>query len=157
MSKKIRSFMKKRWIYTDVNNKTYCVVRLYNRKEDMQRDYTKFSGDTTGVMGACCQYTRIKVNADGTESKMKDTGTVYIYSGAVGAGLISHELGHAVLWARSWMKGATGLEGDTGYPIVIDSMEEEEEFLHNLTYAVRQFYTWYWRVEKLFSQKQDKV
>lgn len=71
-----------------------------------------------------------------------DTGKVLLSLQDCGAGLVSHELLHAVLWAYKHKRSKKQ------YPIVIKNMNEEEKILQNHTYAVKQFYNWYWKVIK---------
>lgn len=71
-----------------------------------------------------------------------ETGTVFLSVEDCGAGIISHEFMHAVLWAYKHTKNKKQ------YPIVIKNMKEEEVILHNHTFVVQQFYKWYWRKVK---------
>lgn len=62
-------------------------------------------------------------------------------TGRCGAGVVSHEIMHAVLWANKFSARKKQ------YPIVIKSMKEEEELLKKHTLAVRDFYEWYWKIK----------
>jgi hypothetical protein len=67
-----------------------------------------------------------------------ETGTVLLCLDHCGAGVVSHEFLHAVLWAYKHRKNKKQ------YPIIIKNMREEEDILQNHTFAVTQFYNWYW-------------
>ncbi len=83
----------------------------------------------------------------------KKRGKKLVFTGRLGevllnlqhcrAGIVCHEFMHAVLWAKGFKKFKKQ------YPIIIKNMEEEEHMLHEFTYVVRQFYTWYWKVKKV--------
>lgn len=95
------------------------------------------------ILGCHCAYERLSFR-DGTEHRSKEIGTIFFCMEGSGAGIVSHEFNHAVLW-RWQMR-----DGKNQYPIMIMNMEEEEELLHMHTYAIRHFYDWYFRVNKKF-------
>lgn len=117
----------------------------------MQEYYKKRSpkDDVSNTLGVHLAYTWFKPKSKKVKGskKRKDydyypkTGEVLLNLEYCGSGIVSHEFMHAVLWA--WKHS----EYKKQYPLVIKSMKQEEEILHNLTHAVRQFYTWYWKVK----------
>lgn len=125
----------------------YCWVRLYADKLEMQKAYHRYRPDDNDydkIGGAHCAHVLLTISESGEEKISDETGRVYLCFDYCGASIIAHELGHAVLYAnRENMI-------DEQHPIVIRDMEEEEEILYNLTYAIRQFYDWYWKIEKHF-------
>jgi hypothetical protein len=155
---KIQTHKKKR-IYLNKEKTRYCVVRLYGKKTDMHIAYAKSlnesgcqeAGEVVDpfVQGAHVGYKRIRIHDDGSEELNGETGQVFLHFGHAGAGTVSHELLHAVLWA--WKHQIDKEQ----YPIVINSMEEEEEILYAHTDAVNQFYTWYWKVEAWYKSKSN--
>lgn len=87
------------------------------------------------VLGVHCPYEKYR-----GRKLSPETGTVFLAVEYCGAGIVSHELLHAVLWAHKHKRNKRQ------YPIVIENMRQEENILHNHTYAVEQFYRWYWKV-----------
>lgn len=71
-----------------------------------------------------------------------ETGTILLSLEYCGAGIVTHEIMHGILWARK-----NGFKKQQ-YPIVIKTMEEEENILQDFTYAVQFFYNWYWKIDK---------
>lgn len=133
-----------------------CKLRVYFSKKEMQDYYKNACPNdenhyrTAGVHHA---YYKIKDAEDGTEIVSNETGMVLLCWEQCGAGIVSHEIAHAVLWARSHDVNNTSIESQ--FPIVIKNMNEEEELLHNLTDAICQFYKWYWKkVDPEFSKYQ---
>lgn len=141
---------KRKRIYLNGKRTKYCVVRLFSKKKRMQKEYKKRCPNDKGhfkISGAHNAYDCFTIKVDGSEKPSKETGTVFLHINECGGGLIAHEFGHAVLWAFKHVPHKTQ------HPIVIDSMDEEEEILYNLTYAISQFYTWYWKVVKEMKKK----
>jgi len=132
------------------------MVKVFKRKADMQAAYdaanrAKGVVDGDNVQGVHLGYTRYGPNGDGTYTLHPESGTVLLYFGSCGAGVVSHEFMHAVLWAVTHQKSGDDPEDYCEhYPIIIDNMDQEEVLLHNLTYAVRQFYNWLYKIEKVF-------
>ena len=138
-----------RWkkIFLNEGRTRYCIVKLYRKKIEMQKAYEKQSPKDDGhdkVAGAHCGYVLLKYSGK-KEILSPETGTVFLNVGQSGAGIVCHELAHAVLWAHKHGKHKEQ------YPIVIKNMDDEEEILYHLTYAIRQFYTWFWKVKKSLS------
>ena len=131
-------------IYLNRNKKKWCIVQLYNFKYDMQQDYVKYCKERgqeyNPVKGASTHYWKSKGKLLSGE-----TGTVFLSVEDSGAGVVTHELMHATLFANQHN------ETKTHYPIVIKNMRQEETILHNHTYAVIQFYNWFYRVAKAIS------
>lgn len=137
---------KRKRIYLNKKKTRYCTVKLYADKLQMQNDLKKnLSGklDYYKCLGLHHAYTRLLIKKNGTVNLIPETGTVYLCLQHCGAGIVSHEFLHAVLWA--WKHKRNKKQ----YPIVIKNMKQEEEVLHNHTDAVSHFYDWYWKVEKI--------
>jgi hypothetical protein len=133
-------------IWLDENHKWYCYVRLYREKIDMQNDYKKRSPNDTNhykTLGVHNGYVLLKYAKNGGLKYINETGTVHLCIKHCGAGIVSHEFMHAVLWAYKHNRNKEQ------YPILIKNMVEEEKILHMLTYSVQQFYRWYWQIVKL--------
>jgi hypothetical protein len=143
-------------IYLDEEKTKWCKVLVFKERYDMQKYYLrhdkkKFDKDhfhTEGVHMAGVLY---RVEEDGSTFLHGETGVVLLHFDQCGAGIISHEFGHAVLWAYNF-----SIEKEQ-YPLVINSMEEEEIILHDLYRAVSSFYQWYWKaVDPYFNRKSSK-
>lgn len=130
-------------IFLDKWHLKYCFVKLFDEKIEMQEYYKKacpFDKGHESVRGVHNAFTLLEVNDNGLTMTSNQTGQVFLCANDCGAGIVSHELMHAVLWAYNHT------EKKEPYPIIIKDMEEEETILHNHTYAVIQFYNWYWKV-----------
>lgn len=129
------------------NHKKWCIVRVYKTKKSMQIAYKKFRPNDLGhfkTLGAHCAYDLIKIGRDGRTVTSGETGTIFLHKNKCGAGIACHEILHGVLWAFRHRRNKIQ------YPFVLKSMEDEEELLHNFTYAITQFYQWYWEIENSF-------
>ena len=143
--------MKYRWkkIWLNTKRTRYCICRLYNTKEGMQAYYTKYELQSTNeynrknahdkVLGASLNYVKVWAK---TGKYCPETSTVLLHVQRCGAGIVAHEFLHAVIHA--WHHSLKSKQ----YPVIIKSMKQEEELLHNHSYALNQFYTWYWKVVK---------
>lgn len=131
-------------IFLNRNKSKYCVVHLYNFKYDMQQAYLRYCKERgqkgEPVLGASCHYEKWDTKKGGKEVFSNETGTVFLCVEECGAGIVTHELMHAILWAH---KHKIGKEQ---YPFVIKNMKEEETILTNHTFAVTQFYKWFWEL-----------
>lgn len=137
--------MKKKKIFLNTDKTKYCWVKLFKTKKEMQAAYKKFKpqdGNHDEVLGVHCGYEKWIVKKGKKTICHPETGIVFLSKENCGAGVVTHELMHAILWARGHKMHKRQ------HPIVIKSMEEEEAMLHNHTYAVMQFYDWYWKIEK---------
>lgn len=134
--------MRTKRIYLNTKKTKYCIVRLFKRNNEMQLSYDKHkSNNGKGkVLGAHCGYEKYTTSQP-RWGVLPETGTVFLSLENCGAGVVTHELMHAVLWAWKHKR----LKNQ--YPIVIKNMNQEEEVLHNQTYAVHQFYNWYWKIK----------
>jgi hypothetical protein len=135
--------MRKKKIWLNTERTKYCWVKLFDTKREMQKvyaDYCKLIGDSnkeaSKTLGASFHYLVIQ-NGKCTN----ECGTVLLNREHLGAGIVAHELMHAVL--NAWQHPRR-----EKYPIVIKDMPMEEKILYNLTFAVRQFWTWYFKIEK---------
>lgn len=141
---------KKIWLTLD--KKKYCYVRVYPDKASMQeayRAYRSYDGKNGWkILGAHSGYTRYVCEKGKRCKTLPETGTVWLSKENCGAGIVAHELMHAVIWARTHRARWTDQ-----YPFVIKNMNEEEKLLHNLTYAIRQFYTWFYDQPDLAPKK----
>lgn len=132
-------------IYLNEGRTKYCIVKVFKKKIDMQHAYANLRPDEKeayGVDGVHCAYDKLV----GGRTLSPETGTVLMHYDQCGAGIVSHELGHAVLWAHRHKKGKEQ------YPIVIKNMDDEEEILYHLYLAVKQFYNWLYEIEKWFKK-----
>lgn len=149
---------KRKKIFLDLRRKKYCLVRLYVNKQTMQSDYKKHL-DAAGAkyhnphktLGAHHAYTQSIKSKNGKWVYTNETGIVFLNMDYTGAGIVSHEFAHAILWA--WRHTPR----KQAYPIIINNNREEEDVLHNLTFAVRQFYIWYWKVEGELKKMAKKL
>lgn len=127
-------------VFLTTDKSKYCVVKLFESKKLMQDAYKKFRPDDDNhdkVEGVSCHYDRVNID---TNECHPEVATVFLNVNSCGAGVVTHELMHSCLWA--WKHSGVKEQ----YPIVINNMDDEEEVLHNHTYAVMQFYDWYWKV-----------
>lgn len=134
---------KSKRIWLNFPHKKYCQVILYEKKFEMQKDYARYSpqdGNHYKTLGVHHGFDKLIIEPGKKAKLSPQTGIVRLCLEHCGAGVVSHEFMHAVLWANGHKRYKKQ------YPIVIKNMKEEEKILHNLTYAVRQFYEWYWKV-----------
>lgn len=119
----------------------YCIIHLFGTNSEMQKAYDKNPHNNGGskVLGAHCGYEKYKTP---NYKIHPETGIVFLSLENCGASVVPHELMHAVLWA--WKHKRLKKQ----YPIVIKNMKDEEELLHNQSFAVNQFYNWYWKITK---------
>jgi len=130
---------KKIWLNT--RKTKYCIVKLYDHKKEMQCAYKEFTRDrkSSKVKGASCHYSKLTYRP---YKLSPEVGTVFLCREYCGAAIVAHEFMHAVMWAYRHTRYKKQ------YPFVIKSMREEEVLLHNHSYAVMQFYVWYWKLNK---------
>jgi hypothetical protein len=137
--------MKYKRIYFDkTKSNKYFVAKLFKTKKQMQDAYKKASPKDDGhykVLGVHQAYKKYSTN--GTKGISPETGTVFLSLENCGAGIVCHEIMHAVLWGRGHKKYKKQ------YPIIIKNMVEEEKMLHAFTRCIIQFYDWYWKVKKV--------
>lgn len=131
---------KKIWLTTDKTK--YCTVLLFNTRKEMREYFSEYckrtnQRDYDNILGASLHFEKY-INGNIT----KETGKVLLSLQDCGAGVVSHELLHATLWAYKHRRNKKR------YPFIIKSHNEEERVLQNHTYAVKQFYNWYWKVVK---------
>ena len=135
--------VKKKKIWMDSKHRKYVWVWLFRTRKLMQKYYSTVddSLNANRVHGVCMGYVRLDYE-DGKGTYIPETARVLLNFEDCGAGVVSHELGHAALnaWHHSPKRKT--------YPVIIKNMKDEEEILHSQTYAVRQFYRWYWKIEK---------
>jgi len=141
--------VRRKRIYLNKEKTHYSVAHLFKTTKMMQEFYKKHHPkDSDGhnkVLGVSTHgHYLMKKHKRSRWIKSPQTGTLLLSLEHCGAGVISHEIMHAVLYAHNRSKKKKQ------HPIVINSMEEEEVILHNLTYAVRQFYNWFWKAKKTF-------
>ena len=112
--------------------------RIYESKTGMRQAYKELSpeqGEHDEVESVHCAYTFFDEYDDGSKEYSKHTGILLTHSEEMMAGVIEHELMHAIFWAH---KHHADKEQ---YPIIITNMEEEEILLGNFTHALNQLYT----------------
>lgn len=132
-------------IYLNEGHTKYCVAKLYKTRELMRQAYKDYkpSDGCSEVSGAHCPFKALIFKKKKRAILSPHTGILFLNLQDCGAGIICHEIAHAVLWAHKHKRHKEQ------YPIVIKDMDEEEEILYHLTYAIRQFYNWYWEIKKL--------
>lgn len=136
--------MRSKRLYFDRKKKHYTVVKLFKTVKEMQVYYKKISpddGNHFDTLGVCINRTLFKVKGKKWIIQPK-IGEVLLNLPHCGAGIATHELMHAAFFA--YKMSAKKKQ----YPIVLKSMEEEEDLLYSFTYIVKQFYTWYWDIKK---------
>jgi len=135
--------VRKKRIYLNEKNTKYCIVKMYGSAKEMQYAMKNEGSGTLQYktcLGLHMAYSKMVFKKSWSLSPQ--TGTVYLCKQHSGAGIATHELMHATLWAHKHKKAKQQ------YPFVIKNMIEEETILRNFTHAVMQFYRWYWKIEK---------
>lgn len=135
-------YIRKR-IFLNEKKSKWCYVYLFDDKAKMNAYYNTVRNDKGSykVLGAHICNGRYSLYPSGRSNHHPHTGNVLLFFDGCGAGVVSHELLHATLYAWN-CKDLSKIQ----YPIVIKSMRQEEELLHNHSHAVMQFYRWYWRI-----------
>lgn len=140
----MRKYLKTKIAVNDIH---YAEVRIYADIKDMHISISKevFDiDDITSTHGLCNNVECFTIDSKGRQIPSNKTSIVFLYFAGAGAGVVTHELMHAVLYAHNRSLGKKQ------YPIVISSMKCEETILYNHTKVVRAFYKWYWKVESKF-------
>lgn len=150
--------MRKKRIYLNEEKTKYCIVKLYKTLNEMQTAYAKQCpydknhNQVLGVHNAFELFAPInkkeKIDKNlliGKSTKnfrlLPQSGIVFLSLKNCGAGIVTHELMHAVLWAYKHKINKQQ------YPIIIKNMKEEELILRYHTLAVMEFYKWYWKIK----------
>lgn len=143
--------MKKKRIYLKYDMTKYCDVFLFDTRKELRAFYAKHcpkDGNHHKVRGVSVH--RDYYQQKGKSKKwvlMPKTGEVLLSLQDCGAGVVTHEFMHATIWAfRHNGK-------NDQYPFVIRNMREEEKLLHGFTFAVMQFYRWYYQIIDSGKQK----
>ena len=77
----------------------YFNVLVYDSLKEMRQDASKFSNEEiTDALGIVQPYTRVKINADKTETKIDNIGIIRLVKGKLHTHIIAHELVHAAMW-----------------------------------------------------------
>lgn len=143
-----RNFKQKK-VWLNKKHSKYCIVKLFADQFEMQTFYKsycderKLSDTYHFEVKGCSIHYELRMG----RKCSPETGMVLLCFKYCGAGIVSHEFLHAILWAHKHKVNKKQ------YPFVIKNMKEEEEILHNHTYAVTQFYKWYWKIETQFKLK----
>ncbi len=135
--------MRRRKIYLNLEKTKYAVAMLFKNKKEMRDFYSKHCPNDKNhnkVYGVSVHRDYYKKQGEKWILTPR-TGEVLLNLKHCGAGIVSHEFMHAVLWAYKH----NGRRKQ--YPFVIKNIKEEEKILHNLTFALQQFYNWYWKVK----------
>jgi hypothetical protein len=128
-------------VFLDQHRSRYCWVLVYRTKTQMLRAYAAqrpLERNQEHCLGVHCAHERRRL-IGGRWRTLADTGRVLLSEENCGAGVVAHELMHAVLWAYSHRKRKEQ------FPLIITGMAMEEELLHSLTAALKQFYPFYWQ------------
>lgn len=133
--------IKKKKLFLNVRKTRYCWVKVYDSAENMREAAKKSTSqnvnDAVGLHEAYRRFHKGKF--------VPETGIIYLNTKWMGAGVVDHEIMHAIFWA--WKNNKDKKQ----YPIVINNMKQEENILQNLTFAIRQYWLWYFKFEKLFA------
>ncbi len=135
--------MRSKKIFFDKDKTVYVIVRLFKKKEEMQKYYKKIcprDGNHEYTLGVNIARTYFKLKGK-KKIFIPMTGEVLLNLEHCGASVVCHEFMHAVLWARKFSPKKRQ------YPIVIKDMQEEESMLHCFSHIIRQFYKWYWKIK----------
>lgn len=142
----MRKYFRKK-LYVTRDRKKFVILKLFITQNDMQEAYkSECPADMVSksyykrVLGAHRAYVTVRVNQNGRSVYYNETGTIFLSLENCGAGIVTHEILHAVLWAWKHRKSKQQ------YPIVINNMTEEEDILLNHTHATKHFYDWYWKI-----------
>lgn len=136
--------MKRKKIYLNYKKTKYSEAVLFSTLKELRAYYKKVSprdNKHNKVMGVSTHWDIYKKVGNRWKITPK-VGEILLCVKHCGASIATHEVMHAVLWA--WKHSSKKIQ----YPIVIKNMKQEEEILHNYSYAVRQLYNWYWKVVK---------
>lgn len=87
-------------VYPDPAGKEYYDVCIFNSRKEMQ----DFSGSVTGMKQMHRNHEAMTISVDvyrvnkkkGTEKKLDMVGMLMFYKGGFGAGIVSHEIAHAM-------------------------------------------------------------
>jgi hypothetical protein len=137
---------KYRWKKIVVNNKTgkFCIFRLYGSRGDMIAGHNEFCPTSkvgADMLGAHAGIWRFVLRGY-RRALYKQTGVVFLCVEHCGAGVVGHEIMHAVMFARNHRMSFRQ------YPVVIKELAEEEEMLYDYTDATMEFYCWFYDVAK---------
>ena len=135
-------------IYLNLEKTKFCICNVFERKKDMQDFYSAVTEqkEVERVCGASLHYCREDFSS-GKGVLSGETGVVLLNFQNCDAGVVAHEMAHAVLWAHKHSKKKKQ------HPLIIKDIEEEEVILYNLTFAIDQFYKWYFsKIVKKFNK-----
>lgn len=142
------------WRRIWVSPTNYVQVRLYPEKIHMQEDFKQLcpkSSDHSHTLGVHVIYCKKQDGMNCNNSAEGRSGTVMLNLENIGAGIVAHEFGHAVLWAWDFV------DKKEQYPLVLRTMEDEEEILHRQTRAVTEFYRWFWTIYQEKQVTPDRI
>jgi hypothetical protein len=151
----MKKFLKTR-IYFDKEKTRWCQVMVFKEKYEMNKYYFMHDRNPSDgrhfyTQGVHMAGVLFRTEDDGSETMYGETGKVLLHFDQCGAGIVSHEFGHAVLCSHTM-----SVNGQQ-YPIIIHNMEEEEDILHDLYRAISSFYTWYWdKVDPVYGKPDVK-
>lgn len=129
----------------------YVIAHLFKDIKAMRAKYKELAPeeqDHNKIGGVCINreyYKAVSTNYDDItlEHKQKQTGFVLTCLDYANAGVVAHELMHAVLFAH----GISKVLCKEQHPIIIKDMAEEEVILYAFTEAVNSYYRWYWSLK----------
>lgn len=147
-AKKHRRYFRKKIVVNKEGNFVWAYFFL--NKKDMRNFYKQLSPDDREhniVGGVAINREMFKCDSEKKITlglKSKQSGFILTCADYAGAGVVCHEIMHAVLFAD----GISKVKIKKQYPIIIKSMNDEERLLYAFTNAIRQYYTWYYRIIK---------
>ena len=125
---------KSKRIWLDTRKTYYSTIRIYDCNESMQKfynGYNRYKGmKVDPVLGASLHYEKLNVTND---TSSPDIGIILLSRDNLTTDITHHEILHAVIWAWKFKPYKRQ------HPITIYSMKQEEELLHNFSFAIKQF------------------
>lgn len=120
----------------------HFLCRIFDTKKEMYDYYTSYIKKASIVMdpkldfsAICMPYVK-KRYADGKWIQAKDLGEILFYKDNIGAGIVSHELGHAAFWwSRHIKRNKNAVFGCADKKI----RKREEDMLTCMLHLVRTF------------------
>jgi len=128
-------------IWMNYKKTRYIWCYLWKDKEEMNEEYHRRKpSEKPAVLGT--HMGRVAWYYEKKKRRLyPQSGIIFLHIDNCGATVAAHEFMHGAIWAhRHSLKKKQ-------YPFTIKSMNEEEELLHNFSYAIGQFYDWYWDVK----------
>lgn len=143
----MKKYFRKKITVNKEGNFVWCY--LFKDLTDLHTFYKEIAPEDMGhdtVGGVCINREMFKAKTVKEmlfKNKSKQSGIVLTSVKHVRSSVVCHELMHAVFFAH----GVSKVKFKKQYPIVINSMQEEETYLYAFTNATNQYYNWYWHLK----------